>query len=40
MALLNQLPGLKNARWMNVHEVVARMSLGKRTPLGRLREIM
>jgi hypothetical protein len=34
--LLKQLLGLKNARWMSVHEVVVRPSLGKRVPLGRL----
>jgi hypothetical protein len=34
--LLKQLLGLENARWMSVHEVVVRLTLGKRVPLGRL----
>jgi hypothetical protein len=38
--LLKQLMGLRNARWMSVHEVVVRLSLDKRVPLGRLQEIM
>jgi hypothetical protein len=31
---------LKNARWMCVHEVGVRLSLGKRVPLGSLHEIL
>jgi hypothetical protein len=34
--LLKELLGLKNARWVSVHEGVVRMSIGKRAPLGRL----
>jgi hypothetical protein len=32
--------GLRNARWVGVHEVDVRMSLGKLVPLGRLQEIL
>jgi hypothetical protein len=31
--LLKHLLGLKNARWVNMHEVNVRMSLGKLVPL-------
>jgi DMSO/TMAO reductase YedYZ molybdopterin-dependent catalytic subunit len=34
--LLEQLRGLGNARWVSVHEVDARQSLGKSVLLGRL----
>jgi hypothetical protein len=29
-----------NARWVSVHEVVVRLSMGKRVPLGRLQKIL
>jgi hypothetical protein len=32
--------GLRNARWISVHEVYVRMSFGKLVPLGRLQEIL
>jgi hypothetical protein len=32
--------GLKNACWVSMHEVVVRMLLGKRVPLGCLHEIL
>jgi hypothetical protein len=32
--------GLMNARWLSVHEVNVRLSLGKLVPLGRLQEIL
>jgi hypothetical protein len=32
--------GLKNARWVSVHEVDIRMGLGKLVPLGRLQEFL
>jgi hypothetical protein len=32
--------GLRNARWVSVHEVDVRLSLGKSVPLGRLQEIL
>jgi hypothetical protein len=35
-----QSPRLENARWMSVHKVDARLSLGKRVPLGRLHKLM
>jgi hypothetical protein len=38
--LLKQLLGLRNAPWVNVHEVDVRMSPGKRVPLGRLQKIL
>jgi hypothetical protein len=38
--LLKHLLGLRNARWVSVHEVDVRMSLGKRVPLRRLQEIL
>jgi hypothetical protein len=37
---LQQLLGVNYARWMSVHQVVVRLSLGKRVPLGRLQESM
>ena len=37
--LLKQLLGLKNARWVSVHEVDVRLSFGKLVPLRRLQEI-
>jgi hypothetical protein len=37
--LLKQLMGPKNARWVSVHEVVVRLSSGKRVPCWRLQEI-
>jgi hypothetical protein len=38
--LLKELLGLRNARWVSVHEVGVRLSLGKLVPLGRLQEIL
>jgi hypothetical protein len=38
--LLKQLLGLGNACSMIVHEVIVRVSIGKRVPLGRLLQIM
>jgi hypothetical protein len=38
--LLKQLLRLTNARLVSVHEVVVRMSLGKRVPLGRIKKIL
>jgi hypothetical protein len=38
--LLKQILGLKDARWMSVHEVDVRNSLGNGAPLGRLKEIL
>jgi hypothetical protein len=38
--LLKQLLRLTNARLVSMHEVVVRMSLGKRVPLGRLKKIL
>jgi hypothetical protein len=35
-----QLLGLENARLVSVHELVVRMSLGKRVPLERLPKIL
>jgi hypothetical protein len=37
---MKQLLGLKNARWVSVHEVNVRLSLGKLVPLGRLQEVL
>jgi hypothetical protein len=34
-SLIEQLLGLRNARWVIVHVVVVRSSPGKRVPLGR-----
>jgi hypothetical protein len=39
-ALLKRLLGLMDVRWISVHEVDVRFSLGKRVPLGRLQEIL
>jgi hypothetical protein len=38
--LLKHLLVLKNERWMNVHEVVVRLPVSKRVPLGCLHEIL
>jgi hypothetical protein len=38
--LLKQLLGLRNARWVSVHKVDVRLSLGKLVPLGRFQEIL
>jgi hypothetical protein len=38
--LLKQFLGLRDARWICVHEVDVRLSLGKRVPLGRLPETL
>jgi hypothetical protein len=38
--LLRPILGLVNARWVSVREVVVRLSLGKRVPLGRLQKIL
>jgi hypothetical protein len=35
--LLKQLIGLRNARWVSFHEVIARLRLGIRVPLGRFK---
>jgi hypothetical protein len=37
---MKPLPGLRDARWVSVHEVNVRLSLGKLVPIGRLQEIM
>jgi hypothetical protein len=38
--LLGQLMRLMNAQCVSIHEVDVRLSLGKRVPLGRVREVM
>jgi hypothetical protein len=38
--LVKQLLGLGNARWVRVHEVVVRLSVGKHVPLGRFQKIL
>jgi hypothetical protein len=38
--LPKQLLGLMNARWISVHEVEVRLSLGKIVPLGRRPKIL
>jgi hypothetical protein len=38
--LLKQSMKLRNARWVSMHEVDVRMTLGKRVPLGRLQKLM
>jgi hypothetical protein len=38
--LLKHLLGLANARWVSLHEVVVRLGLGKRVPLGRLHKVL
>jgi hypothetical protein len=38
--LMKQFLGLMNTRWVNVHKVIVRMSMGKCVPLGRLKEIL
>jgi hypothetical protein len=37
---MKQLLGLRNARWVSVHEVDVRLSLDKLVPMGRLQEIL
>jgi hypothetical protein len=37
---MKHLLGLKDARWMSVHQVNVRLSLAKRVPLGRLQEFL
>jgi hypothetical protein len=38
--LLKRLLGLRNARWVGVHEVNVRLSLGKLVPIGRHQEVL
>jgi hypothetical protein len=37
---MKHLLGLRHARWVSVHEVDVRLTLGKLVPLGRLQEIL
>jgi hypothetical protein len=37
--LLKHLVGLRKTRWVSVHEVEVRLSIGERVPLRRLKKI-